>query len=102
MLVLVEFGFGFVFFFFLQQLLLPLHYFFLFDNLTYISTIMEPKGTECYNFNTQPFELRFPFSLWLVQQIGAYKGFFMEDSRRLREVAENVDSETGVCVCVCV
>jgi hypothetical protein len=57
---------------------------------------MEPKGSECYTGLKTMYKLRFPFSLYFIQQLEAYRDFFASDTTRLEEDENNYNADTGI------
>lgn len=56
---------------------------------------MEPNGSECYTGLKTVLRLRFPFSLYFIQQLETYRNFFSADTSRLEDDDANYDLDMG-------
>ncbi len=59
-----------------------------------IQAIMDPKGAECYAGLGTVYQLKFPFSLYFIQQLETYKVLFKETTERLLSDSSNLSPNT--------
>lgn len=63
--------------------------------VTRIQNIRDPQGSESYVGLGSTYQLRFPFSLYFIQQLEGFKALFIDDTQVLQQDESNINISTG-------
>lgn len=64
------------------------------NDIINIENLMDPKPDR-YSITNGPFNMKFPFSLYIIKQINNYEKLYLEDIKMLEENENNIDKDTG-------